>query len=424
MANEHDGQTDLHGRIAELEAKLADREAKLADREAYARFFEEALVMFCTADGATGRFTRVNPAWEHVLGWDLEQLYAGTFIDLLHPEDRAATLAASNDLRLGKPAIAFENRYRRKDGSYCHLRWYARVDADGTHQAVAQDISEQRDAEERARVYEDTILSSSTGMFVCHVEDLKDPCSMRLIMANEASERFTGVPLRAELGRLFVDVFPNVAQTGLLESYLDAALTGSALDLGEHLYGDVRVEQGYFAVKAYGLPGHRVCVNFENVTARRRAEAARLENVRQDEIIRAQEAMLAELSTPLIPVSDEVVVMPLIGAVDARRAEQVIATLLTGIVGHRAHTAILDITGISDVDATLPAHLQRATSAARLLGARVVLAGVSPTVARLIIEDSGELRGVKVRSTLAAALQAALKVTPAAADPSPAPRRP
>lgn len=409
MANEHDEQTDLRGRIAELEAKLADCEAKLADREAYARFFEEALVMFCTADAATGRFTRINPAWQHVLGWDLEELYAGTFVDLLHPDDRAATLAMANDISTGRPAIAFENRYRRKDGSYCHLRWYARVDSDGTHQAVAQDISEQRDAEERARVYEDTILSSSTGMFVCHVEDLKDPCSMRLIMANEASEKFTGVPLRAEIGRLFVDVFPNVAQTGLLESYLDAALTGSALDLGEHLYGDVRVEQGYFAVKAYGLPGHRVCVNFENVTARRKAEAARIENVRQDEIIRAQEAMLAELSTPLIPVSDEVVVMPLIGAVDARRAEQVIATLLTGIAGHRAHTAILDITGVASVDTGTADALLRAARAVRLLGARVMLTGIRPEVARMFVELRVDLDAVSTYGTLQAGIAAALQ---------------
>lgn len=138
----------------------------------------------------------------------------------------------------------------------------------------------------------------------------------------------------------------------------------------------------------------------------------------------AAERLARQFSAPILPALPGVLVLPIVGAISAARAQQIVDALLAGIDRHGAHTAILDITGISDVDATLPAHLQRATSAARLLGARVVLAGVSPTVARLIIEDSGELRGVKVRSTLAAALQAALKVTPAAADPSPAPRRP
>ena len=65
-----------------------------------------------------------------------------------------------------------------------------------------------------------------------------------------------------------------------------------------------------------------------------------------EEIIRAQAAALVELSTPLIPISDEVVVMPLIGGIDPRRAEQVLRTLLSGIAAHRTGTAILDITGV------------------------------------------------------------------------------
>ncbi|HEY0138604.1 MAG TPA: STAS domain-containing protein, partial [Nannocystis sp.] len=330
------------------------------------------------------------------------------FVELLHPQDMEVTIAASQELANGKPAIAFENRYRHKDGSYRHLRWFATPsDANGIQHGVAQDISELRIAEQRARVYEDTILNSSTGMFVCQVEQPGDPTSLRLIMANEASEKFTGVPLRSELGRRFDEIFPQIAQTKLPQAYMEVAMAGGAVDLGEVVYGDDRVEQSHFSVKAYGVTGDRVCVNFENITERKKAEEVRLRSIRQDEIIRAQAAALAELSTPLIPVSDEVVVMPLIGTLDARRAAQVLDTLLSGIASRRATTAILDITGVSGVDTETANALIRAARAVSLLGARVMLTGIRPEIARMFVELNVDLTTIDTYGSLQTGIAAA-----------------
>jgi len=87
-----------------------------------------------------------------------------------------------------------------------------------------------------------------------------------------------------------------------------------------------------------------------DITDRKQAEEALRQNIIQEETIRAQEAALVELSTPLIPISDRVVVMPLIGALDSRRAQQVLETLLEGIASTIADVAILDITGVPVVD--------------------------------------------------------------------------
>ena len=119
------------------------------------------------------------------------------------------------------------------------------------------------------------------------------------------------------------------------------------------------------------------------------------------------ERMARQFSAPILPALPGVLVLPIVGAISAARAQQILDVLLAGIDHHGAHTVILDVTGITDVDATLPAHLQRTTSAARLLGARMVLAGVSATVARMLVEGAGGLRDVTVHSTLAAALVAA-----------------
>src|SRR6266540_4145186 len=93
----------------------------------------------------------------------------------------------------------------------------------------------------------------------------------------------------------------------------------------------------------------------QDLAERRRKEAALAqaeeERLRlQGEIIRMQAAALEQLSTPLIPISDDILVMPLIGTIDTRRAQKMTETLLHGLFSHQARAAILDITGVPVVD--------------------------------------------------------------------------
>jgi anti-anti-sigma regulatory factor len=95
----------------------------------------------------------------------------------------------------------------------------------------------------------------------------------------------------------------------------------------------------------------------------------------KEQVIAAQQAALRERSTPLVPIADGVLAMPLVGTVDNVRASEILETLLQGISERSAHTAILDITGVRAVDAQTANALVGAARAARLLGARVVLTG-------------------------------------------------
>ncbi|MEO5727962.1 MAG: STAS domain-containing protein, partial [Byssovorax sp.] len=117
-----------------------------------------------------------------------------------------------------------------------------------------------------------------------------------------------------------------------------------------------------------------------DITEHRRLDADRL--ALQEQVIEAQQAALRELSTPLLPLTEGVLAMPLIGTIDSARASEILETLLQGITERRAHTAILDITGVREVDVQTADALVGAARAARLLGARVILTGVSPAVAR------------------------------------------
>ena len=151
-----------------------------------------------------------------------------------------------------------------------------------------------------------------------------------------------------------------------------------------------------------------VLVTIEDITERKRAEEERARA--QDEYIQMQAGLLAELSTPLIPLTQAVVVMPLIGSIDSRRAQQVLDTLLLGITERHARVAILDITGVPIVDTHVAGALIRAARAAQLLGAQVVLTGIRPEVAQTLVGMGTDLQGVITRSDLQSGIAFATSV--------------
>jgi len=144
-----------------------------------------------------------------------------------------------------------------------------------------------------------------------------------------------------------------------------------------------------------------------DITDRKRAEEALRQS--RDETIRAQTTMLAQLSTPVIPISDEVIVMPLIGALDRGRMQQATGALLDELQRRGARVAILDITGVPGMDAEATHGILEAARAVRLLGAQVVLTGIRAEVARGLIDSSADLPDVVTRSTLQAGIAYAMQ---------------
>jgi anti-anti-sigma regulatory factor len=134
------------------------------------------------------------------------------------------------------------------------------------------------------------------------------------------------------------------------------------------------------------------------VVERRRAESeqARL----REEVIRVQEELLARLSTPLIPLTREIVLMPVIGDVDSKRARRMIDALLHGLEETGSPVAILDITGVSVVDEHVANTILQSAQAARLLGSNVILTGIRAGVARSLVRLGVDLSGVNTRKTL------------------------
>lgn len=144
-----------------------------------------------------------------------------------------------------------------------------------------------------------------------------------------------------------------------------------------------------------------------DISERRAAEAERQRL--QEEIIAAHAAALAELSTPLLLISEGVLLMPLVGSLDTARAQQVLETILEGVAAHRAEAVILDISGTPLVDTAVANALLRAAQAVSLLGARVMLTGIGPEVAQTIVNLGVTLAGIETYGSLQHGIAAALR---------------
>jgi anti-anti-sigma regulatory factor len=134
------------------------------------------------------------------------------------------------------------------------------------------------------------------------------------------------------------------------------------------------------------------------------AERARL----QQEIIDAQQRAIQELSTPIIPILDRIVAMPLVGSIDTLRARDIMRALLAGIREHRAKVVILDVTGVPIMDSGVVNHLNKTIQAAQLKGARAIVTGLSDAVAESIVDLGIDWSGVTTLSDLQTGLLFAL----------------
>jgi rsbT co-antagonist protein RsbR len=256
-------------------------------------------------------------------------------------------------------------------------------------------------AEQRAQLYEAIVQQLPISISVWHLEEPDDPRSFRLIVANPFNQQTAGFDVGAQAGRLLVEVFPGVPEE-IPHLYADVLRVGQPRYLGEITAPDEDEQLGgvTMTIQAIPMQNQHLCLIVENITERKRAEEVLRQSIAQEETIRAQQAALAELSTPLIPISEQVMVMPLVGAVDSRRAQQVLTALLEGIASSRAQVAILDITGVAVVDTQVADALIRAAQAVKLLGAQVVLTGIRPEVAQTLVGLGADLSGIITRSSL------------------------
>jgi simple sugar transport system substrate-binding protein len=140
-------------------------------------------------------------------------------------------------------------------------------------------------------------------------------------------------------------------------------------------------------------------------------EALRESEAHLREVVAQQQRLLEtvrELSTPVMPIHDHILVLPLIGNIDSARSVQIMEALLSSVQEHSAEMIIIDITGVPVVDTAVANHLLLTTQATKLLGAQCILVGISPEVAQTIVQLGVNLQTLHTAGNLQAGIEYAL----------------
>lgn len=140
----------------------------------------------------------------------------------------------------------------------------------------------------------------------------------------------------------------------------------------------------------------------------RQLEASRDDLAEKLATIEQQRAAIRDLSTPVVELWDDVLALPVIGLVDAQRADDITSELLRRITESRARCVIIDITGVEVVDTSTASYFARLVGATRLIGAHCVITGIRPAIAAGLAELGVDLSGIRTLATLKAGLQACL----------------
>lgn len=403
MANEASNRPD---ELAELRARLEVAEQRLRRQEQYTDWILRASLEGFHLVGMNGEILDCNESFAALVGYHRSDLLHRSIATLdRRPPDELAALI-TEVVRRG--ALRFLAQHHHRDGRPMDVEISAHLaDIDGERVFVcfSHPIGEQL-ARERALQASEAKLRAvfeRTAMLIA----LLSPDGVLL----EHNLRLAGIagPIdQAAVGSAFWDMsfWSRDSDRRAVEACVRAAAAGTirACEVELHAVDGRLVVVALQVGPLLDADGRCIQLLAEGyeVTDLRRAEAER--EAAQRRLLTSQEETIRELSTPLIPLEDGVLVVPLVGRIDRVRAATLLERLLAGVVARRATVAILDITGISVVDAEVAASLIQTARAIKLLGARAILTGVQPAVAAHLVDLDIDLEGLVVVDSLQSAL--------------------
>lgn len=393
----------LRRQLAELQA-----ERRRFERVVQATFDQIGSVIYIR--DAKGTFTLVNEAHLRAVHHTREEVVGFTDRDLFPPEVVEGFRA--NDRRVvesGK-VVEEEERLPQEDGIHIYRSLkFPVVDEQGQFLSlvgISTDLTPQRRAE--------AALGATQALLTAILDN-----APVILFSKDRHGRYTLVSREAaaHIGRRPEEIVGKTDREVLSPEVVEHWRTSerAVFETGEPQVSEevIPFETGArtyvtarFPIRDANGEVATVCAVATDVSEFRRADEER--RGLQEEMIRAQEDALRELSTPLIPIADGVVAMPLIGTIDSTRAAQLVEVLLSGVSQHRAHIAIIDVTGLRYVDTNIMNALLQAAQAVRLLGAEAVLTGLHPHMAQTMVKLNLEPDQLRTLRTLQSGIEYAL----------------
>lgn len=234
-----------------------------------------------------------------------------------------------------------------------------------------------------------------------------DPTGLA-VAYNSAAERFWQRPRARVVGVFNVFADPQSVANGSRET-LARAIAGETFEREfdtryeqpEFEGGYIWLRPTYFPIRVRGDDVSHVGVIYRDVTAL----IERDESIREArEALQAQGQLIQELSSPVAQIWEGIVFLPLVGAIDDRRATLVTEQLLTALVEFQADTVIIDIAGVPLIDTAVATYLLNTVRAAELLGSAVILVGIRGDIAQTIVHLGIDLSQLTTRANLQAGI--------------------
>jgi PAS domain S-box-containing protein len=408
---------ELQAENAQLQQQVAELQEQLVAQEQAAR--QNQMLLQGIIDNAPtaifvkdreGRVILANKQLEWLLMVEQDSLIGKTAYDLT-PEEVARDVWASelHVLESGEPLEREEHIPRGDEVRTMLAIKFPITNMEGEPYAVGgilTDMTHLKHTEENLRRY------------LAIIESATDPIAdatpqQQTTIINQAFRHMAGILPHEEVTSIkMTETHPEWAYKLLSEEGFPTAIregvwSGETALLNRQTGEEIPVSQVIVAHKLEDGTIDFFSTIMRNLTPMKQAEAERA--ALQEQIIEAQRSALRELSSPLIPIAENVVIMPLIGSIDSNRAQDIMETLLEGVATHQAHIAILDITGVSVVDTQVANALIQAAQAVGLLGAQVVLTGIGPTMAQTLVHLGADLSSIITRANLQSAIAYALQ---------------
>lgn len=459
----HDARGLVDGNLTILD----DVSARLRHETELKRFFDVSPDPLCVLS-MNGQFLRVNRAWESTLGYPSDDLKAMRLPDLVHERDLGPCMEQLQRLASAPTILGLECRCRSRTGVSVWLSWaLLSVPDEGLIYASVRNV-DRRKRLERAlmqRIEVKMLVGSISSNFVnvrfeaidsgihnalAQLGDMLAADRASLFLFTDDGEHLEnthewchpGVPSLLEARRRV----PRDRQRWLLEQLggVEPMHVARVSEMPREARAErqelerqgvkalIRVPMMY-AGRLIGVVGLDSTASnkvwdkdarsllrllsevFAVTLERKRAEEALRENLR---VIERQESAIQTLSTPIIRVWDGVLALPLVGAVDSRRAADITHKLLHAIVETKSRHAIIELTGVEEMDPATADYVLAMLRTIEFLGAQGIVAGVRPAVAKTMAALSFDLKRMSIQRDL----QHALKLCLSEAKPQRGPR--
>lgn len=342
-----------------------------------------------------------------MLGYTMDEILGKHFNAFTHPEDRHIGLDLIRAIHAGDlPQATLDKRYLRRNGEYIWVHLNVSVIRDKDRKveffvATFDDVTKEQlqkqallESEKRLQ----GLLEAIPYALFCVSAD-GDCLYHKPARDNESSgaESWTGKKLET--------VLPSDAAQTIIETARAVLSMNEAFQVDYQVADELNTR--YYEAHVAPFGANQAVVLALDVTDRREIERDRAQA--QAAIIAGQREVLRQISTPLMPIAQGVIAMPLVGPVDRDRAQQMLATLMDGVTCHGARTVIIDIAGVPNVDTEVAELLAQATQVVKLLGAEALFTGVRPDVARNIIALGIDLNSFQSAGSFQSALNMALR---------------